>query len=357
MELVGRAGAAPVGEALQVELDIGEHTGVEQLAQLLRPEQLAQQVTVERQRRRSALGERRIALVHVRRDPVEQEARRHRTRRRSIDVHEPDSARRDLCQHLPQGGHVEHVLEALARGLQQDRERRVLRRHRQQVSRPLALLPQRCALIGAPAREQQRTAGALPEPGGEQRRLRQARHDQLVDLVGVDHERSRGRARRRPLADAPRCRRRPTSSRPAGRGGRMRRRSIAIAQGAWTGVPNGLSRHTRQSPISSRKRSTTIVRSSGTTPVAAACSARYWTTLSAANAIERVVLPEPVERLALRQRSDLAHEGAQRPAQLERAAWAVAVPERHLARLAGRGCDGDPLERDVLDAPCARRRG
>ena len=58
---------------------------------------------------------------------------------------------------------------------------------------------------------------------------------------------------------------------------------MAIAHGACTGVPNGLSTHTRQSPISSRKRSTTIVRSSGTTPVASACSLTYCSRLRAAN--------------------------------------------------------------------------
>ena len=48
----------------------------------------------------------------------------------------------------------------------------------------------------------------------------------------------------------------------------------AMAHGACTWAPNGDSTQTRQSPISSRKRSTTIVRSSGTTPVASACSSR-----------------------------------------------------------------------------------
>ncbi len=59
---------------------------------------------------------------------------------------------------------------------------------------------------------------------------------------------------------------------------------MAIAHGAWTGVPNGLSTQMRQSPISSRKRSTTIVRSSGTTPVASACSSRYCCRFDAARA-------------------------------------------------------------------------
>ena len=71
--------------------------------------------------------------------------------------------------------------------------------------------------------------------------------------------------------------------------------------------------------------------------------------------VERVVAraaarwPAPVVELA-----QLADERAERPAELERAARPVAVPERHLARLARRRRDGDPLERDVLDPP--RRR-
>ena len=43
-----------------------------------------------------------------------------------------------------------------------------------------------------------------------------------------------------------------------------------------------------------------------------------------------------------------------RPAELERAAGAVAVPERHLAGLARGRRDDDPVEGDVLDAPRGR---
>ena len=78
VELVGAAGPAPVGQVLQVELDIGQHAGVEQLAQLLGAEQVAQQVAVERQRGGPPLGQRRVALVHVGGDPVEQQALGHR---------------------------------------------------------------------------------------------------------------------------------------------------------------------------------------------------------------------------------------------------------------------------------------
>ena len=53
------------------------------------------------------------------------------------------------------------------------------------------------------------------------------------------------------------------------------RERSAIAHGAWTWAPNGESTQMRQSPISSRNRSTTIVRSSGTvTGGGAACSSR-----------------------------------------------------------------------------------
>lgn len=61
-----------------------------------------------------------------------------------------------------------------------------------------------------------------------------------------------------------------------------RRALSASAHGAWTCAPNGECTTTRQSPSSSRKRSTRMVRSSGTWPQAARCSSMYDRTLSAA---------------------------------------------------------------------------
>ena len=52
------------------------------------------------------------------------------------------------------------------------------------------------------------------------------------------------------------------------------RADSARPQAAWTRPPQGESTHSRQSPISSRKRSTTTVSSEGTTRVAACCSRR-----------------------------------------------------------------------------------
>ena len=50
-----------VGEPLELERDLVDRARVEQVAQLLGPEQLPQQIAVERERGRPALGERGVA--------------------------------------------------------------------------------------------------------------------------------------------------------------------------------------------------------------------------------------------------------------------------------------------------------
>ncbi len=189
MQLVGRAGATSVGEVLEVELDVGEHAGIEQLAQLLGAEQVGEQVAIERQRRSPALGERGIALVHVGGDPVEQQALRHGRRLRRLDADDPHRPRPKLAEHLAERGHVEHVLQALPRRLEEHGKRRMLGGDGEQVGGALALLPQRGALIGTAPGQEQRPAGTLAEPGREQRGLRQRRHHQLLDVLGIDLDR------------------------------------------------------------------------------------------------------------------------------------------------------------------------
>ena len=89
----------------------------------------------------------------------------------------------------PQSGEgeltVEDILNALANGLQHDRERRVLAGDGEQLRRPLALLPQRLAPAGIAAWQQQRPSGALPEPGGEQRRPTDLLGHQVGHLAGI----------------------------------------------------------------------------------------------------------------------------------------------------------------------------
>ena len=72
---VARVRARAVRAVLEVELDLLQRGGVDELAQLLLAEELAQQLAVERQRRRAPLGVRRVALVHIRGDVVEEQAR------------------------------------------------------------------------------------------------------------------------------------------------------------------------------------------------------------------------------------------------------------------------------------------
>ena len=124
VEVVGVAGAPLGHEALELELQLGDHRGIEQLAQLLGAEEVAEQVAVEGEGGDAAFGERRVALVHVHRDPAEQQALRERRCVAGLDGDDPHASRADVGEDLAQRGEVEHVAEALARRLQQDREGR-----------------------------------------------------------------------------------------------------------------------------------------------------------------------------------------------------------------------------------------
>ena len=58
----------------------------------------------------------------------------------------------------------------------------------EQLRRALSLLPQRSALVRVHPRHQQGAGGALAEAGGEQRGSADLLRDQLLELVGVEHE-------------------------------------------------------------------------------------------------------------------------------------------------------------------------
>jgi hypothetical protein len=85
VELVGRARPAP-----QLLLDLLERRRVEEVAQLLLPEQLLQQIAVEGERLGAALGERRVVFVHVRGDVVEEKRGGEGRRGRGLDVDDVD---------------------------------------------------------------------------------------------------------------------------------------------------------------------------------------------------------------------------------------------------------------------------
>ena len=127
----------------------------------------------------------------------------------------------------------------------------------------------------------------------------------------------------------------------------------ASAHGAWTGMPYGECRMSRQSPTSSRPRSTVRVRSVGSVPVASRCSARY------ARRLPRALASSPASRSRASAASGLAVDTsrAKAPSASPSSAGrpeAVAVPERHLARLPERGHHVDAVVRDVDDPPARR---
>ena len=67
----GVAGAAVLGEVLQLPLGGDDHVGLQQFAQFHPAEKFGQQRGVQRERRRTALGQRAVAFVHERPDVAE----------------------------------------------------------------------------------------------------------------------------------------------------------------------------------------------------------------------------------------------------------------------------------------------
>ena len=183
MQLVGRS-----RRAAELPLDLADGVGVEQVAKLLASEQLAEQVAVERERLGAALGRRRVVLVHVGRDVVEEKRRAHRRGAARLDLDEIEAPCLDPGEERSKRGQVEDVLKALAVGLEHDRERAVAPGDLEQRLRLEPLLPERRALTGAAARDQERAGGVLAEAGAEERGLAELGDDEILDLGGVDHQ-------------------------------------------------------------------------------------------------------------------------------------------------------------------------
>ena len=73
MQRVHGAGGALRDQRLERQLQVGQRRGVDQVAQLLLAEKLAQQLAIQGQRAGSPFRQRRIALVHVGGQIVEEE--------------------------------------------------------------------------------------------------------------------------------------------------------------------------------------------------------------------------------------------------------------------------------------------
>ncbi len=368
-------------QPLQLAVGAQHLLGVEQVGQpgagRVTAQQLGQQVGVERQRGGTALGQRRVALVEELRDVAEQQRAGERRRLVGGHLHDPHLARLEPAQQRLEPGHVEDVLQALAHGLEHDREGRVAGGDLEQRRRPLPLLPQRLAAVGAPARQQQGAGRALAEPRREQRGPAEPVGDPLLHRRRLDQERLQHLG---PVGAAGRLRvvQRGTVTRVAVElatpgpgvevghaqhdavvgGHRLHVEPVRLAHRAAQGerprrVHLGAEGGVHDDPPVAELVAEALDHDGAVVGQVAGGRALL------AQVPDQVVggpAVEPAGRQALAsgvvgQGVDLADELAHGAAQLERTALLVAVPERELAGLPGRGRDQHLVVRDVLDPP------
>ncbi|HTY19855.1 MAG TPA: hypothetical protein VMH82_19240, partial [Myxococcota bacterium] len=143
MELIGGSRRSFGHQALKGEFQVRERGRIDEIAQLLLAEQLAQQIPIQGKSAGPALGERSVAFVHVRGEVVEQERARERRGRDRLDLPDFDVAPRHALEDVAERRQIEQIREAFAVRLDDDREASVSARDREQPGRPLALLPER----------------------------------------------------------------------------------------------------------------------------------------------------------------------------------------------------------------------
>ena len=304
--------------------------------------------------RRSREG--RVGLVHVVRDVVEEERGRERRAVRRLDLDQPDlRGAAGRASSSISAGEVEHVLQALAVRLEHDREDRVA-----------AATSSDCALS--------RCCQSGVRWPGRRRGISSARAAFSRKRAPNSAVPPSSRTTRSSTASGSTARRRPAAASSASgrcsddavvRPDRVALDAERLAQARGQGQrpgrvhrpPNGVSTHRRQSPISSRKRSTTTVRSDGQTrrwpPAAREIDAEILAPLArrAAWSVDEAG-PAPRRRRDLRaperwpdRRAELY--GRPTPSPFQNGTWPGD---------ARRGGDEHAVARDLLDAPAWRRR-
>ena len=180
------AGPVARGEALQLFRHLGRHPGVQQFAHIGLAKQLAQQAAVERQQRGAPLRQRRIGgvdkLCHV----TEQQGRGERRRRLGRHLGKLHAAVLNARHQLMQRRQIVHILQTLARRLDQNGKVGIIARYRQQLAGAQTLLPERRALARITARQQQGARRAFAETRGKQRRMTDGFGDLARQGIGVE---------------------------------------------------------------------------------------------------------------------------------------------------------------------------
>ena len=188
MEHVLVARPAPGLPALQPVLEREEVLGGEERAQLVLAEELAQARGVQVQRAGAPLGGRCVAVVDHAPHPREEQRGREGRGAPRRPGHGADPAGPDAVEDPAQGGQVEDVLQALAEGLEHEGEVALPERDLEEVRAAPALRPERGPLAGVPARQQQGARRVLAEARGEERRVRELAHHEVLHLVGRRQE-------------------------------------------------------------------------------------------------------------------------------------------------------------------------
>ena len=254
-----------------------------------------------------------------------------------------------LAQQVLQPGDVEHVAQALAVRLQHDRELAVALGDLEQRLRLQPLLPQRRAAARVRARDQQRAPRVLPEARAEQRAAAELADDCVLQLVRVEQHQLRARR----LVGVGKV-----DDDPVVGPDRVGLEPVLLADPrAQREAPRGVDpaaerREHAQAPVADL-----VAEALDDDRAVARDDARR--VLLLAQEREQVLRRERVQVVALGERLGVllhrpAAERADRLAELERPADAVALPERDRARHARRRRDDDAVARDVLDPPARR---
>ena len=336
------ADPAVVGQSLQLGLGALDDLRVEQLAQLGPTEQLGEQGGIEGERGGPSFGQRGVALVEERGDVAEQQGLGERRRALGGDLGDLHLARGDATGQLGQGRQVVDVLQALAGRLEQDREVGVLAGDLEQLRGALPLLPERGAGAGIAARQEQGAGSALAEAGREQGRAAHLAGDELVELVGLEHEELGARRLATGVGQASDDAvvggdHRAVDAEPFEDAGAHRERP-------WGMDPPPVGREQHHAPVAEL-----VVEAFDDQRAVGGDDAGGLALLEQergeVGAGPRV---EVAELLPVEVAPDVVADGR---AELVRTPDGVALPERQPGRLAERGRDDDPVVGDLLDAP------
>ena len=340
-------------QPLKLPLDRVHRLRVEQLAELGVAEQVAQLRLVDRERLRAAFGERRVAVVDEARHVAEEQRRGEGRWRLGINGGEPDLPAAQVGQRRDERRHVEEIAQALAVRLEQHRKRSVTRGDGEQIGGALALLPQRRPHPGPPLRQEQRSRGVLAKLRREQRGRAELPHHQRLHFVRIRDEQPRiGR-----LIDIRKPHDEPVVS----------PQRFDVGARFLADLRGRRHRPRRVNPAAAR-------REDAHPPVAqlvahaldddggrvgdGACRrhliAEVLQQVLGGAHIQIVLARQPIHGSRRRQPQQVVHQAADGEPELQGAAGAIAFPERHLARLAGRRRDDHAVVRDLHDAP---RRG